>query len=50
MGCRVIFYGDDMNEIQNRLNGEFYQSMLQIDHHHRDSVAENYKVNILLLN
>ncbi len=49
MECRVIFYGDDMSEIQNRLNSEFYQSMLQIDQRHRDSLAANYKVNILPL-
>lgn len=25
MECRVIFYGEDMPEIQTRLNNEFYQ-------------------------
>jgi hypothetical protein len=50
MHCRVIFYGEDMSEIQNRLNSEFYQSMRQIDQRHRDSVNTDCKVSILPLN
>ena len=49
MDCRIIFYGEDMSNIQNRLNNEFYQAMLQIDQRHRDSLLANYKVNILPL-
>lgn len=49
MDCQVIFYGEDMSEIQNRLNSEFYQAMLQIDQRHRDSLITNDKVNILPL-
>jgi hypothetical protein len=49
MDCRVIFYGKDMSEIQTRLNSEFYQSMLQIDQRHRDSLNTNCKVSILTL-
>ena len=49
MDCRVIFYGEDMSDIQNRLNSEFYQAMLQIDQRHRDSLITNDKVNILPL-
>jgi len=49
MDCRVIFYGDDMSEIQKRLNSEFYQSMLQIDQRHRDSLPTDCKVRILPL-
>jgi len=49
MDCRVIFYGEDMSEIQKRLNSEFYQSMLQIDQRHRDSVHTDCKVSILPL-
>ena len=49
MDCRVIFYGGDMSEIQNRLNSEFYQSMLQIDQRHRDSLNTHCKVSILPL-
>jgi len=49
MDCRVIFYGEDMSEIQKRLNTEFYQSMLQIDQRHRDSVHTHCKVSILPL-
>ena len=49
MDCRVIFYGEDMSEIQTRLNSEFYQSMLQIDQRHRDSLNTNCKVSILPL-
>ena len=49
MDCKVVFYGEDMSEIQTRLNSEFYQAMLQIDQRHRDSLSANYKVNILPL-
>jgi hypothetical protein len=49
MDCRVIFYGEDMREIQNRLNGEFYQSMQLIDQRHRDSLRTDCKVSILPL-
>ena len=47
--CRVVFYGEDMREIQNRLNSEFYQSMLQIDQRHRDALNTNCNVSILPL-
>ena len=50
MDCHVIFYGKDMSEIQRRLSSEFYQSMLQIDQRHRDSLTSNSKVSILPLN
>lgn len=50
MDCRVIFYGEDMSEIQNRLKNEFYQAMQLIDQRHRESlVTDNSKVNILPL-
>jgi len=49
MDCRVIFYGGDMREIQNRLNGEFYESMRLIDQRHRDSLNTECKVSILPL-
>ena len=49
MDCRVIFYGEDMSEIQNRLNTEFYQSMLQIDQRHRETLSTDCKVSILPL-
>jgi len=49
MDCRVIFYGEDMSEIQTRLNSEFYQSMLQIDQRHRDSLNAVCKASILPL-
>ena len=49
MDCRVIFYGEDMSEIQKRLNSEFYQSMLQVDQRHRDSLNTDCKVSILPL-
>lgn len=49
MDCRVVFYGQDMSEIQNRLNSEFYQAMLLIDQRHRDSLVANCKVSILPL-
>lgn len=50
MDCRVVFYGGDMSEIQNRLNSEFYQSMQQIDQRHRNSINTDCKVSILPLN
>ena len=49
MDCRVIFYGGDMQEIQKRLNNEFYQAMLLMDRRHRDTISENGKINILSL-
>lgn len=49
MDCRVIFYGEDMSDIQTRLNSEFYQSMIQIDQRHRDSLNADCKVSILSL-
>jgi len=49
MDCRTIFYGGDMQEIQNRLNGEFYQAMLQIDQRHRDTMNTSCNVSILPL-
>ena len=49
MDCRVIFYGEDMTEIQKRLNSEFYQSMLQIDQRHRDTLNTDCNVSILPL-
>lgn len=49
MDCHVIFYGGDMTEIQKRLSSEFYQSMLQIDQRHRDSLKTDCSVSILPL-
>ena len=49
MDCQVIFYGDDMSDIQNRLNSEFYKAMLQIDQRHRDSLITDSKISILPL-
>lgn len=49
MDCRVIFYGEDMSEIQTRLTCEFYQSMLKIDQRHRNSLKAVCNVNILPL-
>ncbi|RDH84792.1 MAG: hypothetical protein DIZ80_04820 [endosymbiont of Galathealinum brachiosum] len=50
MDCRVIFYGGDMQEIQKRLNNEFYQAMLLIDQRHRDTINEIGNISILPLN
>lgn len=49
VNSRVVFYGDDMREIQTRLNSEFYQAMLLIDQRHRDSLTNTSKVSILPL-
>ena len=49
MDCRVVFYGEDMSEIQNRLNSEFYQAMSLIDQRHRDSLIGDGNISILPL-
>lgn len=49
LDCRVTFYGGDMQQIQNRLNGEFYQAMLQIDQRQKDSMHTHSKISILPL-
>jgi len=49
MDCRVVFYGEDMSEIQNRLNIELYQAMSLIDQRHRDSLSSDCEVSILPL-
>lgn len=49
MDCRVIFYGEDMSEIQNRLNSEFYQAMLLMDQRHRETLDTDCNVSILPL-
>lgn len=49
MDCRVIFYGDDMLDIQNRLNREFYQAMLLVDKRHRESFDLDCNISILPL-
>jgi len=49
MDCRVIFYGEDMFEIQNRLNSEFYQAMLLMDQRHRETLNTDCNISILPL-
>lgn len=49
MDCRVLYYGKDMHDIQNRLGHEFYQSMLQVDQRQRDSIKAGCKAKILQL-
>jgi len=49
MDCRVIFYGEGLQDIQNRLNSEFYKAMLLIDQRYRDSMISKGEVNILPL-
>lgn len=36
MDCHVIYYEQDMHEVQTRLLGEFYQAMHLIDQRYRD--------------
>lgn len=36
MDCRVVFYEKDMNDVQTRLRGEFYQAMQLLDERYRD--------------
>lgn len=36
VSLRVIFYAGDMQPIQRRLTGEFYQAMQQMDQRYRD--------------
>jgi len=49
MDCQVVFYGQDMHDIQIRLNHEFYQSMKLIDERHRDSIGKSCNISILPL-
>jgi len=49
MDCRVIFYGQDMHDIQTRLNGEFYQAMQIVDQRHRETIITESNVSILPL-
>ena len=49
MDCRVIFYGNDMQDIQNRLNVEFYQAMQLVDKRHRESLDTDCNITILPL-
>lgn len=49
MECRVIFYGGDMGEIQQRLRGEFFQSMQLLDQRYRESLVADSEVSILPL-
>ncbi len=49
MDFRIIFYGKDMSEIQNRLNNELYQSMRLIDQRHSESLNTDCKISILPL-
>ncbi len=50
MDFRIIFYGKDMCEVQNRLNSELYQSMRLIDQRHCDSLNTDCKISLLPLN
>ena len=36
LDCRIMFYDQDMSDIQTRLRGEFLQSMQQLDQRYRD--------------
>ncbi|MDH5393491.1 MAG: hypothetical protein OEY11_09925 [Gammaproteobacteria bacterium] len=49
LDCRLVFYGNDMKDIQTRLNSEFYQAMLQIDQRYKDSLPASGKISILPL-
>lgn len=49
MKCRILFYGKDHSDIQLRLNGEFYQAMLQLDQRYRDAHIPSSGARILPL-
>jgi hypothetical protein len=49
MDCRVIYYGNDMHEIQNRLGYELYLAMQQIDKRFSETLASQGAINILPL-
>lgn len=49
LDCRVIFYGSDMQAIQNRLNHELYQAMLQVDQRQKGAMPKNFNISILPL-
>jgi len=50
MGCRVVYYGKDMSEVQNRLRGEFFQAMQSMDQRYRDEHIPSEGARILPLN
>ncbi len=50
MDCRVIFYGNDMQDVQKRLVYEFYQAMQQIDQRQKGAMNMDGKVKIVSLN
>ncbi|MDH5516659.1 MAG: hypothetical protein OEY36_02415 [Gammaproteobacteria bacterium] len=50
MDYDIVFYGEDMSAVHNRLNNEFYQSMLQLDQRHRESLPSSQNISILPLN
>jgi len=49
MDCQIIFYGEDMSDIQNRLNNEFYQAMQLVDQRHRETLSSDGNISILPL-
>ena len=49
MECRVIFYGEDRSDVQQRLRGEFFQAMQLLDQRFRESIVSDCKVSILPL-
>lgn len=49
MDCRVIYYGKDMGEVQNRLRGEFFQAMQLMDQRYRDEHIPSGGARILPL-
>ena len=49
MECRVIFYGGDRSEVQQRLRGEFFQAMQLLDQRYRETIVSDSEVSILPL-
>jgi len=49
MDCRVLFYGQDMKDVQMRLSTELYQSLLMIDKHNQQQLKTDGVVSILPL-
>jgi len=49
MDCHVIFYGQDMKEVQMRLTTEFYKELLLIDKHYQENTHVESSISILPL-
>jgi len=49
MDCHVIFYGQDMQQVQRRLATQLYQGLLLVDKHNKEQLKVDCVVSILPL-